>query len=622
MGFVIAELHPMRLDIKPKHADDLTFIDFDHCWDKETGAIDPTALMRAQALDSYTEVSPSGTGLHVYLIGRAGRSWKYGGREVYSGGRFTTLTGQPIEGSPATINDSQDALNRFTEELAAEYATEHPQRASTPQRPAQPLNLSDEQLIRKIRDSKEAHKFHVLYDDGDWEACDLPSQSEGVMSLLCLLAWWTQKDTERMDRMFRRSALLSGHWTHKWDDPRNDTTLGAEEIAHAIEYVDGMYNPNHGNDTDCATEAVMVAANSVDEKPLYWLWGRYIPAGKASVLDGEPDKGKSAMTLDLAARLSRGDVLPDGSKSELGDGKPLASIIISCEDDLQDTIVPRLRAAKADLDYIHFLTDVTDSNGTRQPFTIPQDIPALKAAIEQTHAVFVVIDPLVGFLDGKINSNNDAQVRRALRSVHEVAQETGAAIVCLRHFKKDRQETNLLHRGGGSIGIIGAARSALAIIADPDPAFESRRYFGVTKHNLTEGAVPVLVYETVGVDISIAEVMRSVPVIRWQGIDSRPLTDISRAGAESPNAATTRGALHECYVFLERYLADHQWHRSTDVTAAVTEAGHSQRSFERCRSEWEKTGRSERRKQPNRRNEDGTTTPGYWELRLCESEAI
>jgi AAA domain len=268
---------------------------------------------------------------------------------------------------------------------------------------------------------------------------------------------------------------------------------------------------------------------------------------------------------------------------------------------------------------VHFLTKVTLPNGTRLPFTMPRDMPLLSAKILETGACLVVVDPLVNYLDGKVNTHNDAQVRQALNELHEVAQETHAAIVCIRHFKKDRNETNLLHKGGGSIGIIGAMRGGLAVLADPDPAQTGRHYFGATKHNLTRGDAPTLAYQLVSVDTLVAGVQRQLSKVEWLGTDARSMSELSRAQADTPASAQNKSALHACFTFLEGLLGDGKWHRTTEVQRALLEAGHSERTWGRCRQQWTDLGKLERRRQPAKKEDDGTTTPAYWEVKLAWS---
>jgi hypothetical protein len=219
-----------------------------------------------------------------------------------------------------------------------------------------------------------------------------------------------------------------------------------------------------------------VLLSSVQAEPLRWLSPGRIAAGKITILDGDPGLGKSTLLCELAARVSRGEALPGGEPSA-----PRGVVLISAEDDLHDTIRPRIDAAGGDPNRIVSLLAVPDGSLTGRPFVIPDDAGLLEMLVQKIDAALVVIDPLVAYLHGALSVNSDHDVRRALSALKVVGERTGAAIVVVRHLNKSAG-SNPLYRGGGSIGIIGAARCGLLLAADPrDP---ERRILAVTKGNL------------------------------------------------------------------------------------------------------------------------------------------
>lgn len=227
-----------------------------------------------------------------------------------------------------------------------------------------------------------------------------------------------------------------------------------------------------------AQAPVGVLLSEVQPERVSWLWSGRLPLGKLTVLDGDPGKGKSTLTLDLAARLSRGDAMPDGS----GGGTPAGVVILSGEDGLADTIVPRLIAAGADLSRVVALASCPDNEGDGEhPPVLPDDLPTIRAAIARVGAKLAIIDPLMAYLSDGTNSHRDQDIRRLLFRVAALAEETGAAVLVVRHLNKAAGGP-ALYRGGGSIGIIGAARSGLLVAADPDD--ENRRVLASTKLNL------------------------------------------------------------------------------------------------------------------------------------------
>src|SRR5829696_6228563 len=225
-----------------------------------------------------------------------------------------------------------------------------------------------------------------------------------------------------------------------------------------------------------------VRLSDVAPESLRWLWKDRIPASKITVLDGDPGLGKSTLLCELAARISRGDPLP-GDDSE--PAAPRGVLLFSAEDDVHDTIRPRIDAAGGDPQRIVFFVAVPDGSETGRPFALPRDLPILDAVVARVDAALVIFDPLVAFLPAGVSAGIDQHVRHALGALKASAERTGAAIVVVRHLNKSAS-ANPLYRGLGSVGIIGAARSGL-LAADPDDP--DRRILALAKGNLARPPV-------------------------------------------------------------------------------------------------------------------------------------
>lgn len=200
-------------------------IDLDHCRDATTGVIEPWALALVNKLASYTEISPSGTGLRIFVLGTlppTGR--KKGPLEFYKDGRYLTITGNHVAGTPTTIED-RDAILQQVHAAHFPPSDQHDNDA----RPPQSITADDETQLARMLASTHGDKIKKLWD-GEW-AGDHPSQSEADSALCFHFAFWFGRDPERMDRLFRRSQLMRD----KWDSPRGDSTYGKDCIAHACE---------------------------------------------------------------------------------------------------------------------------------------------------------------------------------------------------------------------------------------------------------------------------------------------------------------------------------------------------------------------------------------------------
>lgn len=197
-------------------------------------------------------------------------------------------------------------------------------------------------------------------------------------------------------------------------------------------------------------------ASQIDIVPITWLWRGRIAAGMLAVLDGDPDLGKSTMLADLTARITCGEPMPGDDAS---DG-PGGVILISFEEHQGAVMVPRLMAAGANLG------SVAIWNLDEQPFNLVDSLLPLGELIRSIGAKLVVIDPLVASLPSTLNAHRDQDVRSVLAPLAKLAENTGAAILLVRHLNKQSGGA-ALYRGGGSIGIIAAARTGLTLNRDP-----------------------------------------------------------------------------------------------------------------------------------------------------------
>jgi putative DNA primase/helicase len=220
-------------------------IDLDHCFDETTGELLPWAKEIVELINSYTERSPSGNGIRIFALGKKPsieRS-KKGNIEIYDGrtaegepgGRFLTVTGQHLPGSPTTI-ERRDA------EIAALYwrvfgtAAPEPKRAAAPT--GQGIVGTDAEIVAIAMAAKNGVKFRHL-----WEGDPNGDESAGDLALCNCLAFYTGRDAERMDRIFRGS----GRMRPKWDERRGAVTYGEMTIKKAIENCSETYSAARTN---------------------------------------------------------------------------------------------------------------------------------------------------------------------------------------------------------------------------------------------------------------------------------------------------------------------------------------------------------------------------------------
>lgn len=201
-------------------------VDLDKCRNTATGVIEPWAQQIIERLSSYSEVSPSGTGVHIIVKGSLpkGRRRK-GPVEMYDTGRFFTMTGSSVVGTSSNLEERQDELSILHAEIFGEKQPSKPSIAATPApRSSRADLLADDDIIAA---ACRLPKFARLWN-GD--CTGYPSNSEADLALCGMLADWTGRDAERIDRLFRASKLFR----NKWDERRGNLTYGELTIAEAV----------------------------------------------------------------------------------------------------------------------------------------------------------------------------------------------------------------------------------------------------------------------------------------------------------------------------------------------------------------------------------------------------
>ena len=306
--------------------------------------------------------------------------------------------------------------------------------------------------------------------------------------------------------------------------------------------------------------ADVVSLAGVEPMRTEWIWRQWIPAGTMSLLDGDPGLGKSTITIDLAARISNGWALPP-VLSSAPVYRPANVVMMSAEDDLQRTIRQRVGAADADLHRLHVITSM--DNNDRLP-ELPKDIPAIQRVVEKLDASLLVIDPLAAFIGQGVDTHRDSDVRRCLHRLARMAEESGVAVLLVRHLTKEAGKI-AKYRGGGSIGIIGAARSAMIVAEHPK---DDCCVLASTKSNLgpTPGSLQYRIRSA-----------RDTSNIEWLGSTPLSANDLvlAKPAKQSPK-------VDQCVELLLDMLADKPI-GAKEATARCTKAGFSDSTIKRAR---------------------------------------
>lgn len=213
-------------------------VDLDHCLDN-TDFCDEFV----ETLQSYAEISKSGNGIHIICKGKLpDGSRRRGGVEMYSSGRYFICTGNVYNENYLTVKDCTESIKV----LHSKYLPTLVPKAEISSRGVV-VDLEDSEIIDKARNCKTGYLFAALYE-GNWQGA-FPSQSEADLAFCNQLAFWTGRNEEQMDRIFRASGLMRP----KWDKKRGAETYGNITIGKACASCSEVYEPGkYSDDTSLA----------------------------------------------------------------------------------------------------------------------------------------------------------------------------------------------------------------------------------------------------------------------------------------------------------------------------------------------------------------------------------
>jgi len=223
-------------------------------------------------------------------------------------------------------------------------------------------------------------------------------------------------------------------------------------------------------ESKATTSLNLICLADVEEEAISWLWQPYIPIGKITILEGDPDSGKSFLSLKLAAHITTGKKIPfdrDCTASKL----PRNVLMLVGEDGAADTIKPRFRKVGGEMSRLTLLDGlVTRKEGENDVYSgiTLDNIPALEEALRKLRPALVVIDPFQCFLGAKVDMYRANETRPILSELARLAERYDCALLLIRHLKK--QDSKTIYRGIGAIDILAAARSVLLAGRNPEPA--------------------------------------------------------------------------------------------------------------------------------------------------------
>lgn len=197
-------------------------------------------------------------------------------------------------------------------------------------------------------------------------------------------------------------------------------------------------------------ELNIIKMSEIQSEEIEWLWYPFIPYGKLTIIQGDPGDGKTTLSLNIAAKLSKGESLDE----EMKISEPINIIYQTAEDGLADTVKPRLELADADCERILVIDESSEA--------LSMADERLEEAIKLTNAKLLILDPIQAYLGAGTDINRANEARDMTKKLGALAEKYKCAVLLIGHMNK-ASGTKASYRGIGSIDFFAVARSVLLV---------------------------------------------------------------------------------------------------------------------------------------------------------------
>jgi putative DNA primase/helicase len=351
---------------------------------------------------------------------------------------------------------------------------------------------------------------------------------------------------------------------------------GTEAVAGAIAgavKVDPLPAPNDTPAGEYARDVNLVRASDVIPEPINWLWNGWLAAGKMHVFGGAPGTGKTTISMGLAATVTTGGRWPDGTRSIAGN-----VVIWSGEDDPADTLIPRLALSGADLSRVYFIADIREGN-ERRSFDPARDMEPLRRKLAEIGGVrLLIVDPVVSAIAG--DSHKNAEVRRGLQPLVDLAGSMRCALLGITHFSKGTGGRDPVERLTGSLAFGALARVVLVAAKHQEEGEDGRtvRLFCRAKSNIgpDDGGFE---YDLHQAELTTHPGIFASSVLWGDAVEGAARELLATADATGDDG--DGGTLADAKRFLADLLADGPM-RAGEIFKDADQAGYSKRSIQRA----------------------------------------
>lgn len=359
--------------------------------------------------------------------------------------------------------------------------------------------------------------------------------------------------------------------------------------------------------------------HGADLKPEWqrWLWYGRVPCGTLTLLVGLPEVGKSQLYCYLCACITTGRGLPPDDIDRSNMALPADVLIVCTEDRLRQTLVPRLIAAGANMNRVHFLRFVPGANGKPRGLDLTQDIEQVRATLAaHPNITLLVLDPLSEFIGIKIDSHNTSMVRATLGPLMEMLDSSGSEVATLGVSHLAKSKSGAVQTAAiGSVGFSACARSSLLAMAEeeevedddgkPTKQLTGRMLLTVNKGNLAKSEdKQTLVYKIVGHEL---EEHDDIPIsrIEWCGVADVSAYQLWQGMTKSNKPTQQDNAIKLIKQMMRDPKRPKEWRDrlSKEMEDAATKAGISDSTLKRAKE-----------KLKIRSVQNGGVGPWYWEV--------
>ena len=326
-------------------------------------------------------------------------------------------------------------------------------------------------------------------------------------------------------------------------------------------------------DTGELPGVIVRCANTITPEAIRWLWPGWLARGKLELIAGAPEAGKTTIALSYAAILSSGGLWPDGTQTTIGN-----VLIWTSEDDVADTIIPRLIRMGADLSRIFFIEQMRPAKGVPRPFNPATDMTALNTKARSIGDIaMLVLDPVVAAIPMTRNSHNNTETRNGLQPVVDFGRAIDAVVLGITHLSKGTAGKDPVERIIGS-SAFGALPRLVMLAAKSKDEDGPPRIMVRGKTNITKSGGGF------GYDIEAAPLDGNPAIeatcIVWgealQGMAQELLN-----AAEAADDQDTESKLAEAEKFLRTVLANEE-QPAESVKAGAAMNGISERTLRRA----------------------------------------